>query len=77
METVSLSSTQVLITAKSYPMSKERAIIGYDVVGGAEAKPKGFAILTPQISVCKSTASISVKNPGSYGVAGTVRLLDS
>jgi hypothetical protein len=41
------------------------------VVGGAEASPKGLDILIPQISVERSTSSISVKNPGSYGTSGT------
>lgn len=41
------------------------------MVGGADAKPKGFTIFTPAISVVISTLSISVKNPGNLGIDGT------
>lgn len=69
--TKSLSNEKVLVKAKAHPSAKALLIIGYDVVGGAEAKPNGFGILTPAISDEISTSSIGVQNEGNSGVAGT------
>lgn len=38
------------------------------MAGGAEANPNGLLKWTPAISVDISTRSISVKNPGRFGV---------
>ena len=43
--TMSLSSEKVLVTANPHPASKARRTIGHEVVGGAEANPKGFGNL--------------------------------
>jgi hypothetical protein len=41
--------------------------MGYDVAGGAEAKPNGLSNLTPANVEEISTRSIYVKNPGNLG----------
>jgi len=43
--TMSLSSAKVLVTANPHPASKARRTIGQEVVGGAEASPKGLGNL--------------------------------
>lgn len=63
----SLSKTKVLVTANPHPISKALLIIGYEVAGGAEARPNGFANLTPARVDEISTRSIYVKNPGNFG----------
>jgi hypothetical protein len=67
----SLSSTKVLVTANPQPCSNALLIMGYDVVGGAEANPKGLLNFTPAIVTPRSTKSTSVKNPGRTGVSPT------
>lgn len=54
----SLSKTKVFVTANPHPNSKALRIIGYDVVGGAEASPNGFLNSTFAISTDRSTWSI-------------------
>lgn len=63
-----LSKQNVFVTIKPHPCSKHLLIIGKLVTGGAEAKPKGFSNLTPQISTDMSTSSMSVWNRGSWGL---------
>ena len=46
--TMSLSREKVLVTAKPHPASKALRTIGQEVVGGAEARPKGFGNLERQ-----------------------------
>jgi hypothetical protein len=58
--TISLSRENVLVTAKPQPASNALLTIGQEVVGGAEARPKGFGNLIPQTSTLKSTLSMSV-----------------
>ena len=70
--TASLSRQYVFTTAKLNPSSNALLIIGYEVVGGADANPNGFSILRPIISVERSTASIAVLNPGRVGTDGTL-----
>lgn len=55
------------MTANPQPNSKALLIIGYEVAGGAEAKPNGLSNLTPASSDEISTRSISVKKPGNLG----------
>lgn len=47
----SLSRQKVLTTAKPQPYSKDLLIMGYEVVGGAEAKPNGLMNGTPKILI--------------------------
>ncbi|CAD8146442.1 unnamed protein product [Paramecium octaurelia] len=60
----SLSKTKVFTTAKPHPSQNALFIIGYEVVGGAEAKPKGLGKLTPRILILRSMLSISVVQDG-------------
>jgi hypothetical protein len=57
---LTLSNPKVLVTAKAQPFSKDLRIIAHDVVGGADAKPKGFSNFIPHISILRSTSSIGV-----------------
>lgn len=50
----------VFVTAKAQPASKALLIIAEAVVGGADAKPKGFSNLMLQTVTERSTSSISV-----------------
>ncbi len=65
--TMSLSLEKVLVTAKPQPARKARAIMSLEVVGGAEARPKGFGNLTPATVTERSTSSMMVWNLGRRG----------
>ena len=58
--TKSFSREKVLVTVKPQPASNDRRIMGPEVVGGADAKPKGFGKRIPQMSTETSTRSIGV-----------------
>ena len=60
----------VLVTAKLHPASNARLIMADEVVGVAEASPKGFSNLSPATSTKTSTWSTGVKNLGSWGSGG-------
>lgn len=57
---LTLLRLNVFVTAKPHPASNARRIMELAVVGGAEARPKGFSNLTPQISIDRSTSSMLV-----------------
>jgi hypothetical protein len=60
-----LSSENVLVTAKPQPASNERRIMALEVAGGADASPNGLGNFMPHTSTLKSTSSIGVWNFGS------------
>lgn len=65
--TMSLSSANVLVTAKPQPCSNERRIMAEAVVGGADASPYGFSNLMPHSSTEMSTSSMAEWKSGSAG----------
>mmetsp|Transcript_10863 Transcript_10863/g.44476 ORF Transcript_10863/g.44476 Transcript_10863/m.44476 type:complete len:322 (+) Transcript_10863:911-1876(+) len=69
--TRSLSTPNVLVTAKPQPAWKPRSIISAEVQGVALARPNGFGNFTPQTSTLRSTLSMGEKNFGSATLSPT------
>ena len=65
-----LSNEKVLVRAKPHPSRKALRIMAVEVVGGAEARPKGLGNLRPAISTLMSTASMAQWKRGSVGTPG-------
>ena len=57
--------------ANPQPCSKALRIMAVEVVGGAEARPKGLGKRMPQRSTLMSTVSMEQWNRGRLGVQST------